>query len=189
MANPVTSTLFQRNWRKRLVGSLAGNVLEIGAGSGPNFVLYPAAAHVWAIEPNSESVLTAAAQVRQSTAAIMLYVAAAEALPFPDASFDHIVSSLVFCSVADPLAAAGELRRVLKPGGALHMVEHVRPTTAWLAAFFQAATPLWSRYADNCHLDRPTVDTLRTAGWEVLVHRRRFMVVRLSAHDPQPASD
>ncbi len=95
--------------------------------------------------------------------------------------FDHIVSSLVFCSVTDPRAALGELRRVLKPGGVLHMVEHVRPDNMLLAAIFGAVTPYWSQLAHNCHLDRPTVELLRAEGWQVEVQRRWAVFVRLSA--------
>jgi ubiquinone/menaquinone biosynthesis C-methylase UbiE len=108
-------------------------------------------------------------------------VAPAEAQPYAAGSFDHVVSSLVFCSVHDPRQALAEVRRVLRPGGVLHMVEHVRPRYPLLAAAAHAITPAWSQVAYNCHLDRPTVDVLHELGWQVQVHRRLGVFVRLSA--------
>ena len=168
-------------WREGLVQNLTGAVLEIGVGAGPNLPHYRPAAQVWAIEPNPARAAEAKQAATRAVAPVTIQVAMAEALPFGDAAFDHVVSSLVFCSVADPRVALGEIRRVLRPGGTLHMVEHVRPQTRWLAALFAAVTPYWSRMAHNCHLDRPTVDLLRAEGWQVVVHRRWAMLVRMSA--------
>jgi ubiquinone/menaquinone biosynthesis C-methylase UbiE len=83
--------------------------------------------------------------------------------------------------VADQTVALREIRRVLKSGGTLHMVEHVRPQSRWLATLFSAITPWWRRIAHNCHLDRPTIAVLQQEGWQVQVHRRRAMFVRISA--------
>ena len=172
------------NWRAGLVQNLDGDVLEIGVGSGANLLYYREASQVWAIEPDAKAAEKASAVARQSGIPTTVKVAAAEELPFPDARFDHVVSSLVFCSVTDPRVVLGEIRRVMKPGGTLHMVEHVRPQTAWLAALFGAATPYWSKVAHNCHLDRATVDLLRTEGWSVTVHKRIAVFVRISAQHP-----
>ena len=164
-------------WRKGLVQGLDGTVLEIGVGLGENLPHYRRARHVYAIEPDPAR----AAEARLATARVpfTVEIAPAEALPYDNASFDHVVSSLVFCSVTDPQRALDEIGRVLKPEGALHMVEHVRPATPLLAALFSAVTPWWSRVAYNCHLDRPTLDVLAQAGWHVTVRRRRAMFVRL----------
>lgn len=176
-------------WRTNLVRDLEGDVLEIGAGKGENLSHYRRATHVCASEPD----LTRAEQAKRTAGApsvsagvritvpITIDVAVAEALPYADASFDHVVSSLVFCSVTDQARAQAEIRRVLKPGGTLHMIEHVRPDTRWLAALFARVTPWWRTVAYNCHLDRPTLDLLRAHGWHVTVHRRRAMFLRLSA--------
>ncbi|MCB0159942.1 MAG: class I SAM-dependent methyltransferase [Caldilineaceae bacterium] len=164
-------------WRKGLVQGLDGTVLEIGVGTGENLPHYRRAQHVYAIEPDPAR----AAEARLSAARVpfTVEIAPAEALPYDDASFDHVVSSLVFCSVADPQRALREIDRVLRPGGALHMVEHVRPATPVLADFFSAVTPWWSRVACNCHLDRPTIDVLQAEGWTVQVRKRRAMFVRM----------
>ena len=168
-------------WRVNLVRDLTGDVLEIGVGKGENLAYYRQASHVWAIEPD----LARAEHARQTAARAgiraTIDVAPAEALPYAADSFDHVVSSLVFCSVHDQQQALAEIRRVLRPQGALHMVEHVRPRNRLLAAFFTRITPWWSKVAFNCHLDRPTLEVLRGQGWTVTVHRRLAVFVRVTA--------
>lgn len=169
------------HWRERLVAELTGDVLEIGVGEGANLRHYRQARQIWAVEPHPERAQRARAVAAACAIPITIEVTGAEVLPFPDDAFDHVVSSLVFCSVNDQVQVLREIRRVLKPGGALHMVEHVRPRTRWLAAFFGRVTPRWRRIAHNCHLDRPTIATLEQEGWQVQIHRRRAMFVRMSA--------
>ena len=170
-----------RNWRRYLVQDLPGDVLEIGVGSGTNLPLYRRADHVWAIEPVAEKVAEARMAGARAAVPVEVREAAAEALPFADDMFDHVVSSLVFCSVMDQKQALAEIERVLRPGGTLHMLEHVRPKTAPLGWLAGAVTPAWSKAAGNCHLDRMTVELLRQQGWEVRVHRRVGIFVRLDA--------
>lgn len=174
-----------KGWRARLVDGLTGDVLEIGVGTGANLPHYRAAASVAAIEPDADRAGEAATAAAQASGLlgipVRVDVAPAEALPYPDGSFDAVVSSLVFCSVADQAQAAGEIARVLRPGGVLWMVEHVRPQTAVLARLATFLTPGWRRIAHNCHLDRPTVDILREAGWQVEILRRRGVLVKLRA--------
>lgn len=168
-------------WRERLVGELTGDVLEIGVGEGANLRHYRQAHQVWGIEPDPTRAQRAQEVAAACPIPVTIDVTGAETLPYPDATFDHVVSSLVFCSVNDQVQVLREIRRVLKPGGTLHMVEHVRPQTRWLAAFFAAMTPRWRRIAHNCHLDRATVEVLQREGWQVQIHRRLAMVVRMSA--------
>lgn len=168
-------------WRERLVGELTGDVLEIGVGEGANLRYYRQAHQVWGIEPDP----TRAQRAREAAVAcaipMTIEVTGAETLPYPAATFDHVVSSLVFCSVNDQVQVLREIRRVLKPDGTLHMVEHVRPQTRWVATLFAAITPRWRRIAHNCHLDRPTLEVLQREGWQVQLHRRIGMFVRVSA--------
>ena len=175
----MVSQLF--GWRDRLVGSIDGEVLEIGAGSGANLTRYRRAAVVWAIEPDPRRAAQAQRVADDAGVRAHVKVAVAEALPFTAARFDHVVSSLVFCSVTDQTLALSEIRRVLRPSGVLHMVEHIRPQIAPLALLAHRATPYWSQIAHNCHLDRPTVDTLRAAGWEVRILGRFGVFVQIEA--------
>ncbi|MCB0188585.1 MAG: class I SAM-dependent methyltransferase, partial [Caldilineaceae bacterium] len=130
-------------WRQRLVSELTGDILEIGVGTGENLPHYRRATSVYAIEPDPTRAAQARAIAAQQAIPMVIDVAPAEKLPYATEAFDVVVSSLVFCSVADQQAALGEIRRVLRPTGSLLMVEHIRPETPWLAMFFQRITPWW----------------------------------------------
>lgn len=154
--------------RARVVAGLKGRILEVGAGTGLNFSRYGAEAAVTAIEPDPHMLRRAVRRREAATAAkVDLLAADAEALPFPNRSFDAVVSTLVFCTIADPMAAARELRRVLKPGGALHFLEHVRAAGRWLSSGQDAIDPLWRRVFAGCHVNRDTLELWRRAGFEV----------------------
>ena len=169
------------DWREWLVGEISGVVLEIGVGAGANLTRYRRASSIVAIEPNHVNAQRAHATAARCAIPVSVKIAVAEALPLAAASIDHVVSSLVFCSVTDQHSALHEIRRVLRPTGVLHMLEHVCPQTPLLAATASAVTPYWSRIAHNCHLDRPTIDVLHMEGWKVRILNRRGLFVRLEA--------
>jgi SAM-dependent methyltransferase len=98
--------------------------------------------------------------------------ASAEALPFEDDSFDTVVATLVFCTVSDPEAALDEVRRVLRPGGRLLFIEHVRSDIPRIGAVQDRLEAPWKRVADGCHCNRRTLGLMDQAGWEVTVTRR-----------------
>jgi len=155
-----------RRMRGRLLSAARGRVLEVGAGTGANLPLYPAGAHVVATEYDEDMTRQARKRLSKAHAATRLLLADAQELPFDDATFDAAVGTLVFCTIAEPLLALGEVRRVLRPGGRLLLLEHVR----WENAFGRlqdGLTPLWKRFAHGCHLNRRTLETVRMAGFEV----------------------
>jgi len=156
--------------RQEMLAGLSGRVVEVGAGNGMNFAHYPATVdEVLALEP--EAYLRAKAERAAIRAAVDVTVQAgvADALPFGAAMFDAAVSSLVLCSVSDPAAALAEMRRVLKPGGELRFMEHVRSAHPGKARVqrWSDRSGLWPRVAGGCHCDRDTVAEITAAGFQI----------------------
>ncbi|MEK7295960.1 MAG: class I SAM-dependent methyltransferase [Actinomycetota bacterium] len=154
--------------RERLLVGLVGRVVEVGAGNGLNFSYYPdTVTEVIAVEP--EPYLRARAELAAQNAPVKITVVNgdAEHLPLADASVDAAVTSLVLCSIGDPIAALREIRRVLRPGGELRFYEHVRADEAGLACIQRFADPIWSRFAGGCRLTRNTLEAIQAAGFIV----------------------
>jgi ubiquinone/menaquinone biosynthesis C-methylase UbiE len=151
-------------WRRKLIAGARGRTLEIGCGTGRNLPLYPADIPVIGLEPDWDSLMHA----RQRAPQVPLVVARAEALPFRDGSFDTVVSSLVFCSVAEPERGLAEIRRVLRPGGELRMLEHVRHSKPRWAKLQDRIQPFWTRFTGGCHPNRDTEAAVQRAGFEIL---------------------
>lgn len=158
--------------RARLIPKAVGDVLEVGGGTGANLMLYENADSLTLTDPDPKMIELAEAKPRRTGIPILFEVAAAEELPFPDANFDTVVSTLVLCSVSDPDRALDEIRRVLRPDGKLLLLEHVRPPAAMLGFFADVLTPLQKRLAGGCHLNRRTVETVAERGFAVEDIRR-----------------
>lgn len=139
-------------------------VLEIGCGTGLNFSYYPQASRGVASELSRE--MTARARAKPRPAGIHLMQAQAEALPFAENSFDAAFATLVFCSIASPPQAFAELRRVVRPGGIIALLEHVRPDN-FLAPLFDALSLLTVPLFDD-HFNRRTANEARRAGLEIM---------------------
>lgn len=156
--------------RKELLAGLSGEVLEVGAGSGLSFRHYPpSVTGLLALEP--ERYLRAKAEIaaRQAPIAVSVRDGQAEALPLQSGSLDAAVVSLVLCSVHDLGAALAELRRVLRAGGQLRFLEHVRsaqPQKARLQGVLDGSG-LWPALAGGCHCARGTVDAIEAAGFTI----------------------
>lgn len=159
--------------RRKLLGNLQGEVLEIGAGTGINFPIYPPAAQITAIEPAPLMLVRARQRADAAQASIRLVLASGEALPFAGDRFDAVVATLVLCTVANPQQALAEIRRVLKPGGALYLLEHVRAEQPLAGRLMDWATPGWAKLCDGCHLDRRTQAAVESAGFEI-THRESY---------------
>jgi ubiquinone/menaquinone biosynthesis C-methylase UbiE len=149
--------------RRKLVRGLAGRVLEVGTGTGLALPGYPdTVTSLTAIDVDAEALERA--RLRHPDAEVVH--ASVEDLPFPDASFDAVVSSLVFCSVEAPAHALTEVFRVLRPGGELRMLEHVRAPSAGLATAQDLLTPAWKRLTGGCRLNRDTYFLVQQAGFD-----------------------
>ena len=152
--------------REALLARVEGDVLEIGAGTGWNLPHYGAATRVVAVEPDASMAKRLPEKLAQASVPVEVVTAQAESLPFPDASFDAVVSTFVLCSVEDPSRVLAELRRVLRPEGRLVLLEHVRGegrTARWQ----DHMTGLHRRLAGNCHLNRDTRTAIGEAGFDV----------------------
>lgn len=149
--------------RRALVEDIAGEALEVGAGTGLNFRFYRGASRVVALEPNDGMRARAREAAKRARVAIELAKGDAHSLPFPDASFDAVVFSLVLCTIPDPGRALSEARRVLRPGGALHFYEHVRAKEARLAAKQDRWLVPWRWFGRGCHCNRETVAAIKAA--------------------------
>jgi len=154
--------------RRRVCAGLAGDVIEIGFGSGLNVAHYPAAVHeVFAIEPSDVAWRLARDRVAASPVPVHRSGLDGQSLPFPDDRFDAALSTWTMCTIPDIGAALRELRRVLKPGGTLHFVEHGLAPDERVRRWQHRLDPLQQRLAGGCHLTRPTVDLLTDAGFTI----------------------
>jgi ubiquinone/menaquinone biosynthesis C-methylase UbiE len=156
-------------YRPHIVGEAGGRVLEIGAGTGQSFSHYERAREVVATEPDPFMLGRAQRRLEElGLANVQLRQCTAEDLPFEDGSFDHVVSALVLCTVQDPVRAISEARRVLKPGGTLRFIEHVRYDDGLRGRVQDIAAPVWRYFGGGCHLNRRTEETITEAGFEIL---------------------
>ena len=153
--------------RRNLIAGASGDVLEIGGGTGANLGYYGAGVgSVTVTEPEPPMLKRLQRKVREQSSEATVLRAPAEDLPFEDASFDTVVSTLVLCGVDDQPRAVRELRRVLRPGGRLIFIEHVRSDDPRKAKMQDRMNPL-NRFMVCCDCNRPTLDTIRSAGFEV----------------------
>jgi ubiquinone/menaquinone biosynthesis C-methylase UbiE len=158
-----------RRMRETLLAEASGEVIEIGAGTGLNLELYPEAVEgLTLVEPSSHMAKRLRARVAAAGRRATVLEAPAERLDgVGDASFDVAVSTLVLCTVPDPAAALAEMARVLRPGGRLLFVEHVRSREPGLAHWQDRLEKPWRFLADGCHCNRDTPATLAASGFEV----------------------
>jgi ubiquinone/menaquinone biosynthesis C-methylase UbiE len=166
MAGTEAATLHAH--REALLAEASGRVLEIGGGTGANLPFYGEAVEALAVtEPEAPMARRLEHHLRDHSVPVELLQARAEELPFEDDRFDTAVSTLVLCTVDDQAQALGELRRVLKPGGRLLFIEHVRSEEPKLARWQDRLNGLQQRIACGCNCNRPTVDNMKAAGFTI----------------------
>jgi ubiquinone/menaquinone biosynthesis C-methylase UbiE len=166
MAGPEKAVL--RGRREALVSRLAGDVLEIGGGTGANLPFYGAGVEELVItEPEEPMARRLEGKLAGYSIPARVVRAPAEELPLADASFDFVVSTLVLCTVDDPARALAEIHRVLKPGGQLVFLEHVRSDDPGLARWQDRLHGVWVRVGHGCHSNRRTLENMERAGFSI----------------------
>jgi ubiquinone/menaquinone biosynthesis C-methylase UbiE len=157
-----------RRRRRTLLDGARGRVVEIGAGTGLNIAHYPdGIAELVLIEPEPAMRRRLAHRLQRHARVARIVDAPAEHLPLADASVDTVVSTLVLCTVNDPERALREIARVLRPGGQLLFIEHVRANSRFLAACQDNLLEPWRRFACGCRCNLPTVELMRPCGFAV----------------------
>jgi ubiquinone/menaquinone biosynthesis C-methylase UbiE len=159
--------------RADLLAGASGRVVEIGAGTGVNLAHYPRAIdELVCTEPEEPMARRLRPKAAESGLPVSVVEAPAERLPFDDDSFDTAVTTLVLCTVTNPNAALAEIARVLRPGGKLIFLEHVRAQEPGLAKWQDRLHPLWVRFGHGCHCNRPTFETIEASPLRIETHRR-----------------
>jgi ubiquinone/menaquinone biosynthesis C-methylase UbiE len=155
--------------RTRMLAGLTGSVIEVGAGNGLNFGHYPASVtSVLAVEPEPYLRTLAETAARKASVPVAVTGGSAERLPADEASFDAVIASLMLCSVPDQDAALREMHRVLRPGGELRFMEHVRAQSAGHQRIQRLAdATFWPACFGGCHVNRDTVAAITAAGFRI----------------------
>ena len=156
-----------RRWRRQLWSCVEGErVLEVGIGTGKNVPYHPAGAKVTAIDVSERMLARARGRIHDLDADVALALMDAERLGFSDAAFDAAVATFVFCSVPNPVRGLREVNRVVKPGGRIMLLEHVRVNAAVVGPLMDLLDPIVLRLMGP-HINRRTVENVRRAGIEI----------------------
>ncbi len=160
-----------RRLRKKLVPKARGKVLEIGAGTGLNLDYYDKekVSSLVMVDRDLKSRVLKKKLVDFGNLNTAFKEENVMKLSFPSGSFDTVVFTLVFCTVADVEQGLKEIKRVLKNEGSIIFIEHVRPKAEPLGKTFDTLTPLWKKLASGCHLNRETEETLKNMGFDLKV--------------------
>jgi ubiquinone/menaquinone biosynthesis C-methylase UbiE len=153
-----------RDTRREVLAEARGRTIDLGAGTGANIGLFPeAVTELVFAEPDPHMAKRLRHRLAGSGQEAEVVEASAQSLPFPDDSFDTAVFTLVLCTVPDPAAALTETARVLRPGGKLLFVEHVRAEDPGLARWQNRLEKPWRFLADGCHCNRDTVAAIEAS--------------------------
>lgn len=155
-------------YRPRVLSEARGRVLEVGIGSGLNLWFYPNdVERLLGLDPSAKLLKMARKAQTHSKVPVTLMNGAAESIPLSDASIDTVVMTWALCSIADPVRALGEIRRVLRPDGALLFVEHGLSPEPEVCVWQNRLTPFWKKIGGGCHLNRPIDELITAAGFAI----------------------
>lgn len=167
------------SWRRRACVDARGVVLEIGFGSGRNLDFFgDEVSEVFAVDPSDKAWARARDRISAFGRTVTRVGSSAETLPLPDDSVDEVVSTWTMCSIPDLERALEEAQRVLRPGGALHFVEHSLDPSPRVASLQRAIQPAWGRISGGCHLDRDLPRILEEHGWVIDTLHARYAAPR-----------
>lgn len=157
-----------RETRRQALAAARGRTIDIGAGTGANLGLYPeAVSELVLAEPDPHMLKRLRPKAAEADRGAEVVGAPADRLPFEDSSFDTAVFTLVLCTVPDPAAALAEAARILRPGGQLLFVEHVRADDPGLARWQDRLERPWHFCGDGCHCNRDTIATIEASSFSV----------------------
>ena len=158
-------------WRYDLLSHVSGRVLEIGARSGANYPYYRADAKVVISDVDATNMGEAIEKFSRFAAGLEITLADAQRLPFASNSFDAVVATLVFCSIPHPSTALREIARVLKPGGRLYSIDHMRSRWMPIGVLQDVFQPPWHIATGGCNLNRHIEGIIRAAEFQILERR------------------
>jgi ubiquinone/menaquinone biosynthesis C-methylase UbiE len=157
-----------RRWRRQVTAGLSGTVVEIGFGSGLNLPAYPAEVErVYAVEPALTARRLAEERIAESSVQVEHIALRGEQIPLEDGSCDGGLSTFTLCTIPGVEEALAEVRRVLRPGGRFHFLEHGLSPDPSVATWQRRLEPVQKRLADGCHLTRDAAALVRAAGFEI----------------------
>lgn len=180
-----------RRWRRLLWEEVGGeSILEVGVGTGKNMPYYPEGPKITAIDLSAKMLQRARRRAKREGVRVELRQMDAQALDFPDESFDTVVATFVFCSVPNPVQGLQELGRVAKPSGKILLLEHIRPERPWLGWFFDRLNPLVHRLF-GFNINRRTLENIERAGLKLerAQDLDRLGIFKLVLARPGSASD
>ena len=185
----IVERLAFRRWREKLWSQVEGNrVLEVGVGTGKNILYHPKGVQVTAVDLSDKMLERAQRRAQELDSEVDLRLMDAQKLAFPDTAFDAAVATFVFCSVPDPILGLRELGRVVRPGGQIFLLEHVRVDRSVIGRLMDLLDPIVVRVM-GANINRRTVDNVRRAGLTIerVENLAPMGLVKLIVARPGPA--